>query len=256
MEVRTYFVRHRNALAARADFSPLYVDYYLHRSDLSLLPTDPTADTLFKDALAALTLHLAGRPHQETTAWTIHFEQPFLNLFVTGSNPNGAVVGSVRSEHIRPTGENLFFADTVNPRRGEPRHSALPFEGSCSFAAAEAYYRQSEQRPARYLRYAGDDLVMISAQPDCDIDWLENLDAESIRRLDSDEELSLLECRPCRWHCGCSERRLLALLKPGMDRNPENLFGGEDVLRADCPRCGRRYHVTRETLEAYANDCS
>ncbi len=29
-EVRTYFVRGRNALVARADFGALYVDYYLH----------------------------------------------------------------------------------------------------------------------------------------------------------------------------------------------------------------------------------
>ena len=30
LEVRTHFVRKRNALVARADFGELYVDYYLH----------------------------------------------------------------------------------------------------------------------------------------------------------------------------------------------------------------------------------
>lgn len=30
LEVRTYFVRHRNVLLARASFSDLFVDYYLH----------------------------------------------------------------------------------------------------------------------------------------------------------------------------------------------------------------------------------
>ena len=31
LDVRTYFVRERNALLARADFGELYVDYYLHQ---------------------------------------------------------------------------------------------------------------------------------------------------------------------------------------------------------------------------------
>ena len=31
LEVRTYFVRGRNALVARADFAEMYVDYYLHQ---------------------------------------------------------------------------------------------------------------------------------------------------------------------------------------------------------------------------------
>ena len=30
VEVRCYFVRHRNALAVRANFSPIYMDHYLH----------------------------------------------------------------------------------------------------------------------------------------------------------------------------------------------------------------------------------
>ena len=32
LEVRTYFVRNRNAMLARADFGDLFVDYYLHLS--------------------------------------------------------------------------------------------------------------------------------------------------------------------------------------------------------------------------------
>ena len=31
LEVRSYFVRGRNALLTRADFGELYVDYYLHQ---------------------------------------------------------------------------------------------------------------------------------------------------------------------------------------------------------------------------------
>ena len=32
LEIRTQFVRNRNALVARADFGEMFVDYYLHLS--------------------------------------------------------------------------------------------------------------------------------------------------------------------------------------------------------------------------------
>ena len=38
LEVKTYFVRERNALLARSDFSYLFVDYFLHLSDQKLKP--------------------------------------------------------------------------------------------------------------------------------------------------------------------------------------------------------------------------
>src|SRR6187402_499320 len=61
IEVRTYFVRGRNALLARVDFGELFVDYYLHLS-ANRIKVAPEHDALFKRALAAFTLHCASRP--------------------------------------------------------------------------------------------------------------------------------------------------------------------------------------------------
>ncbi|MDQ3622774.1 MAG: disulfide bond chaperone, partial [Verrucomicrobiota bacterium] len=74
-EVRTYFVRGRNALIARADFGELYVDYYLHQGQHGYQHA-PEHDEALKLALAALTLHCASRPWNEVWAWTIHFHEP------------------------------------------------------------------------------------------------------------------------------------------------------------------------------------
>ena len=54
LEVRTYFVRNRNVLLARADFGELFVDYYLHLS-ANRVAVAPAHDALFKRALAAFT---------------------------------------------------------------------------------------------------------------------------------------------------------------------------------------------------------
>ena len=188
LEVRSYFVRGRNALLTRADFGDLYVDYYLHQGQLGA-QHDPAHDELLKQALAAMTLHAASRPWSEAVAWTIHLQQPLLNLFVAGDNRRGTVVGQLFTENVKKDGRQLFMADVVRDR-GESRRSAVEFPGGDVFRAVEEYYRQSEQRPARFFQFGPEDFVFLSAQPQCDLAWLETLDDAAMLTLDATEELS------------------------------------------------------------------
>ena len=250
LEVRTYFVRNRNALVARADFGEVFVDYYLHQGTIGRQHR-AAEDTMMKEALAAVTLHCASRPRNETTAWTIHFSQPLVNLFVTGDNPRGAVVGQVFTEDVKDDGRNLFMSDTVRGQ-SQPRRSVVELPETDVFPAVEHYYGQSEQRPARIFRHGEEDFVMVSAHPDCDMQWFEALDDDAIRALDSTEELSLIERRFYRWDCGCNEKRMMEVLAPVMRRDADGLFGGGSSIRMSCPRCGARYAITREAMEAHA----
>jgi molecular chaperone Hsp33 len=249
LEVCTYFVRERNALIARADFGELYVDYYLHQGQYGF-QHEPAHDGMMKEALAGLTLHCASRPRNETSAWTIHFQEPLLNLFVTGNNQLGTVVGQIFTEEVKDTGQNLFLSDVVRGQTPE-RRSAVEFEGNQPFQAIERYYAQSEQRPARYFRFGPEEFVMVSAQPGCDMAWFEALNDESVRLMDQVETLSLLEQRNYRFECGCTQSRMLAVLAPIMRTDPEGLFGDEPLIRISCPRCGARHTITREALEAF-----
>ncbi len=249
LQVRSYFVRGRNALMARADFGELYVDYYLHQGQYGYSHA-PSHDGMLKEALAALTLHCASRPWNESWAWTIHFHRPLVNLFVTGDNRRGLVVGQIFTENVKDDGRNLFCADLVR-ERADSRRSTVEFTGTEPFAIVEQYYSQSEQRPARYFRHGTEDFVMVSAQPGCDLDWFHALTDEQVRTIDERETLSLLEERSYRWGCGCSQERMLSILAPIMRREPQELFGDEAVLRMSCPRCGAQHLVTREALEAY-----
>jgi molecular chaperone Hsp33 len=253
LEIRTYFVRERNALVARADFGEMYVDYYLHQAQQGR-QLDPQHDTMLKEAIAALTLHCASRPWNESWAWTIHFTEPLVNLFLTGDNRRGAVIGQVFTENVKDDGHPLFLADLAR-ERGEPRRSAVDLEDSSDvFGAVERFYAMSEQRPARYFRYGPEDFVMVTAQPQCDMTWFEALNDDVIRGLDECETLSLLEQRHYRWECGCTQDRMLGVLAPIMRQSPAELFGEEQSLRMSCPRCGTRYVITREALEAYVGD--
>jgi len=249
LEVRTHFVRDRNALVARAEFGELFVDYYLHLS-ANRIRVAPEHDAMFKRALAAFTLHCASRPWNELIAWTINFQQPLVNLFLTGDNQTGAVTGRVFDENVKEGPENLFFADVV--RDGQPkRRSAVTFEGADPIPAVEKFYAQSEQRGARYFPLAEEEFALVAEHPDCDLAWFRALTPGDVRRLDEKETLSLLERRIYRWHCGCNQQRMMEVLAPTMRADPDGLFAGEPKVEIRCPRCGARHAITREALEAF-----
>jgi molecular chaperone Hsp33 len=251
LEVRSYFVRGRNALVTRADFGELYVDYYLHQGQHGY-QHEPFHDELFKHALAAITLHCASRPWNESSAWTIHLKVPLLNLFVAGDNRLGTVVGQLFTENVKADAPQIFLADVVRGNEGTQR-SAVDFAGNDIFRAVERYYAQSEQRAGKFFSYGPEDFVFVSAQPQCDLLWLEKLTVEDIQVLDKAEQLSLLEKRYYRWECGCTQERMMAVLASVMKSDPEGLFGTDPVVRISCPRCGARHIITREALEAYVS---
>jgi len=252
LEVRSYFVRGRNALLTRADFGELFVDYYLHQGQHGYQHA-PEHDELLKQALAAITLHAASRPWNESAAWTIHLQDPLLNLFVTGDNRRGAIVGQLFTDNVKEDAPQLFLADVVR-ERADSRRSIVEFTGSDVFRAVEQYYAQSEQRIGRFFQHGPEDFVFLSAQPQCDLAWLEELDDAAILTLDENEELSLLERRHYHWECGCTQARMFAVLASVMKSDPDGLFGDDPALRISCPRCGARHMITREALEAYVSE--
>ncbi len=251
IEVRCYFVRHRNALAVRADFSTIYRDYYLHLMQHSIQQEDGQLDTQLKEALAALGLHLASRPRNESAAWTLSWQDPRYNLFVTGSNRLGNLTGRLFTEDVRKNDKNLFFSQATAD--GQPtRQSTIEANHTSLFSILEDYYEQSEQRPARVFRYDEEDFVMITAQPDCDMEWFDSLSDEAIREMDKTEELSLLETRQYTFDCGCSLLKLLPMLGNLSAESRDEVFGDSDAPAIlTCPRCAARYAVTREMLDAY-----
>lgn len=248
-EVRTSFIRNRNVLLARASFTDLYVDYYLHLGGQQIR-YESEHDAMFKRALAVFTLHCATRPWSEMTAWTLHFQQPLVNLFLTSDNEAGAITGRVFTENVKDMPDGIFFADVVRP--GEPkRRSAVNFHGGDPLTATETFYAQSEQRPARFFQLGEEEFVMAVEQPDVDAAWFNRLTAEQIRNLDTVETLALMERRVYRWHCGCNQARMMEVLAPTMKEDPEALFEGDERIEIRCPRCGARHVITRESLEAF-----
>jgi molecular chaperone Hsp33 len=244
--IESVFVRHRNALLLRGQFTPLYTDYYLHLMQHGIRhPAE--LDQMLKDALTVLVLHLVARPWAETIAWTANLRAPRINLFVTGGSTQKAIAGRIFTEDVREPDRNFLYFQTTSPNLSEPRTTTLEIIGKDPFAWISQFYGQSEQRPARAFRLDDENFALVAAQPDCDIEWLESLDESAVSKIDTTEETSLLEVRRFRFECGCTLEKILPILG-GWKNRLDDLFGDADEIRIQCPRCAAKYSVTRAML--------
>ena len=234
VQIESRFVRYRNVLVTEADFTGLFVDYYLHLVDHGL-QVQPDGDDIFKQGLTAFTLHCASRPRNEMVAWTINFQTPLLNVFLAGDNGPSTVTGRIFEENVRVAEHGLFFSDVVRGR--SPVHrSTISFPGGSPFQVVESYYRQSEQRIARFIHLGGDRIMLLTSHPDCDLNWLTRTTEDELRELDKRETLAPIERRTYSWSCGCSQQKILKVLAPTMRSDPDGLFAGDESLRLNCPR--------------------
>lgn len=244
--IESIFVRHRNALLLRGQFTPVYTDYYLHLMQHGVRPP-LELDQMLKDALAMLALHLVARPWAETIAWTANLRAPRINLFVTGSSLGEGIAGRVFTEDVREPDRNFFYSQTTTGEGLQPRTSTLEIVGKDPVAWISQFYDQSEQRPARAFRLEDENFALVAAQPDCNLDWLASLDAEAVAAITSNEETTVLETRRFRFHCGCTIDKILPILG-GWKNRLDDLFGDADFINVQCPRCAAKFQVTRDMI--------
>lgn len=241
--VACHFVPGRNGLLCGADFGPLFMDVYLHLGQLGRV-LGAGADGRLKRLFAALILHAATRPRDETVAWTLHFEKEGLNLFAVAENPTGRVAGQLFDHMVRSLPGNVLHAETATTA-GVRRRSSVDFIGEDPLEAGAAFFLHSEQRPARFFELGGDDFALLSGQPDCDEAWIEAVSDAEIRELLGSGERPPMETRTYRLECGCTPRRLADAIGPAVRGDPEGAFGDEDSLRVACPRCGIMHEIGR-----------
>ncbi len=245
--VQSVFVRRRNCLLLRADFSPLFVGCYLHLMQHALSPP-PKKIEVFKQLLAFFTLYVVSRPWNEHHAWTLNVKGPEItNYFVVGSSLMQNVVGRIFTENVRNTNVTLLYAQNICRER-ETHTSVIPLETDTPAAWMEEFFRNSEQRQARAFVGEGDLFYLISAEPDADYDWLNELTAEQVAHIDETEETRQLETRDFSYHCGCSAERIIPVVS-AMMKDFADVLSEQGKLEVSCPRCGASYTITREMVD-------
>lgn len=244
-KVESIFVRNRNCLMVRAVFTPIFTDYYLHLMDIGERHPE-NLDTTLKDLNAVLTLHLTARPWAETIAWTANLRAPRVNFFATGSSVHEYITGRLFTKDVREPERNFLYSQTTSKGK-EPRTSTIEVDTSDPLEWLQHFYDQSEQRPGRAFRLPNDTYVLIAAQPGFDKDWFESLNAEQVGKIVENEQTKILETRKFKFSCGCSLQKILPTLNAWKDK-PDELFGDEARLVVQCPRCAKKYLISRDDL--------
>lgn len=246
IDVESVFIRHRNCLLLRAEFSPVFTDYYLHLMQHGLRHEE-TLDSDLKKVMAYFMLHLVSRPWAEYHAWTLNLKRPVVaNIFVSGSSLTKSVVARAFTEDVRVPDENMLYAQMIRDGK-QPQTSVIILHGDTPEHWVEDYYAQSEQRPARCFDLGDDRFALLAAQPDADLDWLRAATDETIRLIEEQEETRILETRRFRFYCGCSVDKILPALR-AMKGNLADLLSERGNIEVTCPRCAAAYRITTDML--------
>ena len=261
--IQSLLYRERGVLVLFGEFTALKEDLDLHCLSLGI-DYDPFVRELLIDGLSALSLHLASRSVDEHVGWTINLQRPApMNLFFTGSRSDHSVVGRAfleAEEGVTRQG-NLFVCQSTR-EHGERRESFVEVEGVDIFGMVERYYDQSEQKLARFFHRARADrdgeaemprrdaeIVFLQLLPDGDASWLRAATTEEVFALLGAGDLEALATESLRFRCGCDRERMAKCLVAVYQNQPEALFGADDSVEVECPRCGARLAVTREDYQ-------
>jgi len=247
-KVESIFIRHRNILLLKAEFTPIFTDHYLHLMKNKVRHNDKL-DGILKDLMATLVLHSVARPWREIIAWTVNLRAPRANFFASVSSTHETIIGRLFTDNVKESDRNLLFSQTLDTSSNKPRTSTIQVDTNDPIEWLESYYTQSEQRPAKAFRF-DDEYYLFACQPQFDEEWFEALDAETAKQVLEAEQTKLLETRKFKFECGCSLEKILPTLSAWKDK-PEELFGGQETIKITCPRCGMEYLVTQEAFEAF-----
>ena len=248
--ISSYLDRGHNAVIAHGKISALFADYLQHASTLGKLP-DENSLGIMQRTLACACLQLSLLPPDQFCAWTLHFVQPARNVFLAGDNSGFQITGRIFANNVKTQDTNRIYVETQRPKH-EPTRSILDFEGQDILSIFELYFERSLQMKARLFAQNQDEYVLVQGLPRVDQTWLSALDIHSVLSLIP--TLEKIEKRHYRFFCGCNTQKILMVIRKMFASDPAELFGDQDQVEVQCPRCGRNWIVRRDEFEAKNRD--
>lgn len=252
LQTQTEYLPGRECLLVQIDLSQYLIDYYLHQSSLNKNIT-AEQDEKLKQLIAGFAVHLALHAAGQTHAWTLHtVEEPPCSLFVTGAlsaqaelrEASGYLVGNVLTENIRHTDVNSLHTQFV-AHSGEPSRSYVQCESPEILDLVSHYYTQSEQQRLRLKPLPNSDrFIALAALPDFDESWFEQVELLEIPGDIACEKKLLRTCQFV-FKCDCSPEKLLPFFKSLPKQSLSELYGEDQALIINCPRCGADFPISR-----------
>jgi hypothetical protein len=244
---RSFLDRDHDVLLVYGDPRPIAFDLEIHLASVGI-SHDTFTLKLLEDGLAALALWTIARPRFEAHGWTIALHEPRANLFFTGSTREKTVIGRAFHEHLAAADRSLFYAQT-KWGGGELRTSSVEVEGTDIFSMVEQFALKSEQIRARLFRGGDGRIALLWPFPGSDAEWIAGLRADEALARETSEGLKFLAGNEVNFRCGCDLDRITRIVFELYKGQADEFFGGEPTVEAECPRCGARHEIVRESFE-------
>lgn len=251
VRIDSHLIRERDALVVYGDFRFLLQDLDLHLLSQGV-QHDAFTRHVLADGLTALGLHLSSRPPDEYVGWTVSIQKPLMNLFFTGSLDSGCIVGRAFLEGVEPRQDNTFISQT-NRGFGDAQLSSVSVQSVDLFEMVEEFYRQSEQKEARYF-HEEPAVALLVALPGADLEWIGSVGTREVFSLPGSAQVEHLATRHLSFRCGCDRNKIAGILVGAYGASPETLFSQDAEIEVECPRCAGKITVTREEYDRILNE--
>jgi hypothetical protein len=245
-EIRRYLLRKKSALITVGDFDLMFQELRRHTRRWDV-PIDDLSYVMLRQAIGGSVLVAAGRPPDESSAYTFNITEPPINVFCSVNGVRSTVVGRAFLEDVQAEEASRLFVESHRPR-GDPTRSVLNVIGLDLLEIFEQYFVQSVQLPTRFFELGGDEMIMIQSLPQSDPSWILEL-----KRTDApaciEEADEAIESRTFAFACGCTAEKLADALLRMWGHKPDDLFGGQAGIEVSCPRCGTGWFIDRASFD-------
>jgi hypothetical protein len=241
---KRYLIEDTHLLVVRGSIAPVIAGMSAYNERHRITPPHEERNALIQELLAATALSAISLAERESWGWSLTFRGMNIGFFV-GVEPEGMIC-------LRILDAETGKASVMVQRQKAGLHmtqSHITPETQSPREMVEQYFAEVDQTRTRLEVREDGEGILVHALPGGQFDAVRTLSAEKLfeyidgaigagRVKDIGDVLLFYECR-------CSEAMITGMVDSMAESDRKDLFGDLPQLEIVCPRCGRKYLVTR-----------
>jgi molecular chaperone Hsp33 len=243
---KRYLIEDTNLLVVRGSIAPVITGMGDYNSRHGIAPSPEDLRALIQELLAATALSAVSLTARESWGWSLTFKGMNIGFFI-GVEPEGMICLRIleaetekASAMVQRQKAGLPMTQShITPQTRSPREMV------------EQYFSEVDQTRTRLEVKEDGDSILVHALPGGNFDAVRDLDADKLfgyadsaigaRRIkELGDVLVFYECR-------CSDKMISEMIDNMAESDRMYLFGDLQHVEIECPRCARKYTVTRNS---------
>ena len=247
---RRYLLKKSNLLIVRGGIAPVITGMKTYNTRYNIDPPQEELKSFIMELLAGAALSAVSLSDRESWGWSLTFKGMETGFFV-GVEPEGMIC-------LRTVDADMDEASCMiqKQKAGLPlTQSHIHPRTQSPGDAVEQYFEEVDQTRNRLEITADGEGVLVHVLPNGDFGVVKDLGSDALLPFIDDlidegkvgeagEVLIFYECR-------CSEEMISRMVEKMNESDRRDMFGDLLQLKIECPRCGRKYTVTRKEQKVH-----